>query len=75
MMWSFILVVPLVMPHQRGAVAESVHLDNQEQCIGYARGRMSSLPLAHTALCVNRRTGEIIDVRRSALVPKGGSNG
>ena len=63
MNWVFILVA---LGAQHGAIAESVNLDSREQCLSYARGRLGTLPPAHTALCVDRRAGEIIDLRQRA---------
>lgn len=63
--WTFILVTPLLMQiPNRGAIAESVHLASRDECIGYAEGRMSNTPTPHTALCVNRVSGEIVDLKR-----------
>lgn len=71
MTWTFMLVVSLLVPTpQRGAIAEAVHISSREECIGYAQGRLSMLPAPHTALCVNHRTGEIIDVKRQLAAGK-----
>ncbi len=63
MIWTFILVTPFLIQN-RGAIAESVHLPSRGECIGYAEGRMSNTPTPHTALCVNRASGEIVDLKR-----------